>query len=89
MGAAQACIDDLTFAMEADETARIVRTHKPSVNGTEKPRHLFTVTLMRGENLFGKGLSKPADAFVVISDKETGDRLLKSRTILGAEDPRW
>jgi len=86
MSAAQACLEDLSLAMEADVTTRIVQTR---INGVEKLRHIFTVTVMRGENLLGKGLNKPADAFVIITDRETGDRLLKSRTVLGAEDPRW
>ncbi len=89
IGAAKACLEDLIFALEAEETARIVKTHKPKTNDVEKPRNLFTITLMRGDNMFGKGLSKPADAFIVITDRENGERLLKSRTVLGAEDPRW
>lgn len=82
MGAAQISLDDLVFAMEAEETARIV---KPASNA--KQRHVFSVTVMRGENLLGK--SKAADAFVVISNRMTNERHLKTRTILGAEDPRW
>ena len=88
MGAAKACLDDLVFAMEAEETARIVKTHKRLSNGGDKSRLIFSVTVMRGENLLGKGL-KSADAFVIITDPETGERLLKSRTVLGVEDPRW
>jgi len=72
MSAAQACLEDLSLAMEADVTTRIVQTHKPRINGVEKLRHIFTVTVMRGENLLGKGLNKPADAFVIITDRETG-----------------
>lgn len=89
MGAAKACLGDLIFAMEAEETARIVKQHKPKTNGETKLRHVFTLTVMRGENLFGKGLNKPADSFLVVTDRETGERLLKSRTVLGAEDPKW
>ena len=89
MGAAQICLEDLMESMEAEETARIVTAHKPRAIGGERPRHIFSITLMRGENLLGKGFSKPADAFVVITDGETSERLLKSRTILGVEDPRW
>lgn len=82
MGAAQISLDDLVFAMEAEETARIV---KPS--SAAKPRCLFSVTVMRGENLQGK--SKAADAFVCVTDRVTNGRLLKSRTVVGVEDPRW
>lgn len=82
MGAAQISLDDLVFAMEAEETARIV---KPATSA--KPRCLFSVTVMRGENLLGK--SKAADAFVCVTDRVTNGRLLKSRTVVGAEDPRW
>lgn len=82
MGAAQISLDDLVYAMEAEETARIVR---PATSG--KQRYVFSVTVMRGENLLGK--SKAADAFVVITNRMTSERHLKTRTVLGAEDPRW
>lgn len=82
MGAAQISLDDLVYAMEAEETSRIV---KPATSG--KQRYVFSVTVMRGENLLGK--SKAADAFVVITNRMTGERHLKTRTVLGAEDPRW
>lgn len=82
MGAAQISLDDLVYAMEAEETARIV---KPTTSA--KPRYVFSVTVMRGENLLGK--SKAADAFVCVADRTTNARLLKSRTVVGAEDPRW
>ncbi|EIW67151.1 hypothetical protein TREMEDRAFT_40715 [Tremella mesenterica DSM 1558] len=86
MGAARISLDDLSFAMEAEETARIINLKpKPS---SQTVRHVFTVNLMRGENLSGKG-NKAPDAFVIINDKESGERYLKSRTMLGAEDPRW
>ncbi len=94
MGAAQISLEDLVFAMEAEETARILRSHKvpngsSSAALTEKTRNVFSVTVMRGENLLAKNLTKPADGFVVVVDKETGERVLKTRTVLGAEDPRW
>lgn len=82
MGAAQISLDDLVYAMEAEETARIV---KPTTSA--KLRYVFSVTVMRGENLLGK--SKAADAFVCVADRTTNARLLKSRTVVGAEDPRW
>lgn len=82
MGAAQISLDDLVYAMEAEETARIV---KPSASG--KQRYVFSVTIMRGENLLGK--TKAADAFVCVTTLSGSERLLKSRTVLGAEDPRW
>ncbi|ORY25540.1 hypothetical protein BCR39DRAFT_543937 [Naematelia encephala] len=92
MSAAQVCLEDLVYALEAEDTARIVKEHKLSsgISASDKPgRNVFTVTVMRGENMLGKGLGKPADAFVTVVDRETGERLVKSRTILGAEDPRW
>lgn len=82
MGAAQISLDDLVYAMEAEETARIV---KPSTAG--KQRCVFSVTVMRGENISGK--SKAADAFVCVTTRNGSERLLKSRTVIGAEDPRW
>ncbi|KAL7418776.1 hypothetical protein Q5752_006459 [Cryptotrichosporon argae] len=90
MGAAQVSLDDLAFAMEADETARIVREHRLSVVGNDKPtRSVFSVTVLRGGGLLGKSQTKPADAFVAVTDKETGERLIKTRTVLAAEDPKW
>ena len=89
MVVAQSSLADLGFAMEAEETARIVKTHKLPSAQAEKSTNVFTVMIMRGENLLGKGLNKPADAFVHVTDKESGERLLKTRTVLGAEDPRW
>ena len=90
MGAARACLEDLIYAMEAEDTARIIKSHKAPMHGGEKlqHRHVLSVKVIRGENLLGRG-SKPADGFAVITDKESGERLLKSRTVLGAEDPRW
>lgn len=82
MGAAQISLDDLVYAMEAEETARIV---KPSTSA--KQRYVFSVTVMRGENLFGK--SKEADAFVTVATRSGSERLMKSRTVIGVEDPRW
>ncbi|KAK8843517.1 hypothetical protein IAR55_007177 [Kwoniella newhampshirensis] len=90
MGAAQVSLEDLVFAMEAEETARIVKEHK--LNGAlpdKATRHVFTIIVLRGDSLLGRGLSKAADSFVTVVDKETGERLIKTRTVLGAEDPRW
>jgi hypothetical protein len=89
MGAAQVCLDDLHFALEAEETARIVREHKLPNGPPEKNRNVFTVTIMRGEGILGKGSNKGADGFVTVTDKETGERLIKTRTVLGQEDPKW
>lgn len=92
MAAARACLEDLAYAMEADETARIVKEHrlKTGLTTADKPaRYLFTITLSRGENLLAKGLSKPADAFVCVMDPSAGQRIHKSKTILGQLDPHW
>jgi hypothetical protein len=89
MGAAQVCLDDLLFALEADETARIVKEHKLPNGPPERTRHVFTVMVLRGENILTRGLVKGADGFVVVTDKETGERLIKTRTVLGQEDPKW
>lgn len=88
MGAAQICLDDLVFALEAEDTARIVKQNKPP-GVPERARHVFSVTIMRGEGILTKGLGKGADGFVVVTDTQTGERLIKTRTVLGQEDPRW
>lgn len=91
MGAAQISLEDLVVTMEADDTARILKSHKlPSGQTPDKTgRNVFSVTVMRGENLLARNSSKPADGFVVVTDKDNGERVLKTRTVLGAEDPRW
>ncbi|WVQ64082.1 uncharacterized protein L199_002241 [Kwoniella botswanensis] len=89
MSAAKQSLEDLMYAMEAEDTARIVKSVKSNTANDKSTRHVFTVTVLRGENLIGRGGSKPADGFVIVTDKETGERLIKTRTILGAEDPRW
>lgn len=91
MGAAQVCVDDLVFAMEAEDTTRVLQSNKsPRLGGVkEPPRHTFSITILRGENLLGKAQNKGADGFVTITDRETGERYIKTRTVLGAEDPRW
>lgn len=90
MGAAQTCLEDMSFAMEAEDTARIIKAHHLSGAQPDKAiRHVFTVTILRGENLLGKGLIKAADGFVVVLDKQSGDRCIKTKTVLGTEDPKW
>jgi hypothetical protein len=88
MGAAQICLDDLVFALEAEDTARIVKQNKPP-GVPERSRHIFSVTIMRGEGILNKNLGKGADGFVTVTDAQTGERLIKTRTVLGQEDPRW
>ncbi|ODO07655.1 cytoplasmic protein [Cryptococcus wingfieldii CBS 7118] len=90
MGAAKTCLEDLTFALEAAHTARIVKSHHLDTPHTERNvNHVFTVTVVRGQGLLGRGLKGGADAFVVVLDKGTGERRIKTKTILGAEDPKW
>jgi hypothetical protein len=93
MGAAKACLEDLMIAMEADESARIVKEHNLKTNSKSNQdklaNNLFTVTVSRGEDLLSKGLSKPADSFVTITDRSNGHRLFKSNTVLGQVDPSW
>lgn len=89
MGAAKVCLDDLVFALEAEETARIVKEHKLPNGPPETKRNVFSVTILRGEGILTRALNKGADGFVVVTDKETGERLIKTRTILSQEDPKW
>ncbi|KIR25299.1 cytoplasmic protein [Cryptococcus deuterogattii 99/473] len=90
MGAAKTCLEDMSFAMEAEDTARIIKAHHLSGAQPDKAiRHLFAVTILRGENLLGKGLVKAADGFVVVLDKQSGERCIKTKTVLGTEDPKW
>ncbi|KAL1411961.1 hypothetical protein Q8F55_002954 [Vanrija albida] len=87
--AARALLEDLAFTLEADETSRIVK--EKGLKGVNAPpvRHRFVITVIRGQNLLTKSSAKAADAFVCIVDKDSGERLFKSRTVLEAEDPKW
>lgn len=94
MGAAKVSVDDLMHAMEADETSRIVRDHQLRTGTTaakDKPaRYIFQITVSRGENLLGKGLSKAADAFVSVHDTSDGTtRVHKTNTLISQIDPMW
>ncbi|ADV25829.1 cytoplasmic protein [Cryptococcus gattii E566] len=90
MGAAKTCLEDMSFAMEAEDTARIIKAHHLSGAQPDKAiRHVFTVSILRGENLLGKGLVKAADGFVVVLDKQSGERCIKTKTVMGTEDPKW
>lgn len=88
MGAANLCVDDLAHLMEADESARVVREHKLADAFPRPKQYRFSVTVLRGQNLLTKS-AKPADALVTVTDKATGERLFKSRTVLETEDPKW
>ena len=91
MGAAKVCVEDLLYAMEAEDTAKIVKERTPRIGTVQDKnlRHTFTVTISRGQNLLGRAQHKGADAFVVVNDRELGERLIKTSTVLGAEDPKW
>jgi hypothetical protein len=47
----------------------------------------FTVTILGGENLHTKQ-GKSIEAFVVVAERDTGERVLKTRTVSG-DDARW
>lgn len=81
-------------AIGADETARIVREHKLKIRGVQRnedtiARYLFSVNVVRGENLLNKNLGKPADAFVTLQDVTSSTRVLKTGTVIGRIDPTW
>lgn len=88
MGAAGEFIDDLSYALDADGSARVLREHLSTAN-SPAPRQIFTVQVLRGQNILTRGSAKPADSFVAVYDLDTGERLFKSRTVLETEDPKW
>lgn len=47
----------------------------------------FTITILGGENLHTKQ-GKSVEAFVVVAERETGERVLKTRTVPG-DGARW
>lgn len=86
MGAAGQFIDDLARALEADQSARVLREHK--LAPTSAPRQVFSIQVLRGQHILTRD-AKPADAFVTVTDTASGSRLFKSRTQLESEDPKW
>lgn len=88
LNAAQEYLEELGYQMEAEETERIIRQKGPGGANDRAARHVFAVTVLRGQNLL-TGSAKPADAFVTVVDKESSERLFKSRTVLETEDPKW
>lgn len=88
MSACATSLDDLMTAIGPEETTRLVRT-KTRGDVDQAIKYPFVVGITRGQNLLGKGQGKAADAFCVIADNQSGERLIKTRTVLGVEDPRW
>ncbi|GMK58894.1 hypothetical protein CspeluHIS016_0603360 [Cutaneotrichosporon spelunceum] len=82
MRTAGSFIDDLSYALEAEQTAQLLRASKTAVLG----KLVFSVRVVRGQGLLTRS-SKPANAFVSVFDGPV--RLFKSRTVLDAEDPAF
>ncbi|WOO80435.1 putative protein [Vanrija pseudolonga] len=89
MKASRSLLEDLAYTLEADETARIVKEKGLQGVSTQPARHCFVISVIRGQNLLTKSSTKAADAFVAVVDRDTGERLFKSRTVLETEDPKW
>lgn len=91
MIAAKQCTEDLGYALDAAETSRIVKEHrladKVALNGGAK--YEFHVVVGRGENLYGKSLTHPADAFVTVFESGSTTRLHKTKTVMSQIDPTW
>ena len=95
MSAAGRAVDGLGDKLLMD-TASIRSPDSPAVGLPGSPsagrRELagpasFSVTVLGGENLHTKQ-GKSIEAFVVIQERDTGERVLKTRTVSG-DDARW
>lgn len=91
MIAAKQCTEDLGYALDAAETSRIVKEHHLTnkVPHTGNAKYEFHIVIGRGENLYGKNLSSPADAFVTVFESGTSTRIHKTKTVMSQIDPTW
>jgi hypothetical protein len=91
MIAAKQCTEDLGYALDAAETSRIVKEHHLTnkVPHTGNAKYEFHIVIGRGENLYGKNLSNPADAFVTVFESGTPTRIHKTKTVMSQIDPTW
>lgn len=94
MIAAKQCTEDLAYALDSAEISRIVKEHR-SKSGMTSPqaagsaKYTFHIVIERGENLYGRNLSAPADAFVVVSESAAATRVHKTKTVMSQIDPTW
>lgn len=86
MGACCTGVEDLLVAVDYEDAARYIPAKLRQ--GTTSSTQTFEITVGRGMILLGKGQNK-MDAFCVITDKATGQRLMKTRTVLSGEEPSW
>lgn len=94
MIAAKQCTEDLGYALDAAETSRIVKEHRlkadnitPHAAGSHK--YDFHIVIGRGENLYGKNMAHPADAFVTVFESGSSTRIHKTKTVMSQIDPTW
>ncbi|KAJ9107899.1 hypothetical protein QFC19_002642 [Naganishia cerealis] len=92
--AAKQCTEDLAFALDAEETSRIVKEHRlrtgaPMQRTGTDAKYDFHIVLGRGENLYAKNLATPADAFVSVFEAGNSTRLHKTSTVMSRIDPTW
>jgi hypothetical protein len=91
MIAAKQCTEDLGYALDAAETSRIVKEHRLAdrVAHTGNAKYEFHIVVGRGENLYGKSLTHPADAFVTVFESGSTTRIHKTKTVMSQIDPTW
>lgn len=94
MVAAKQCTEDLGIALESAETSRIVKEHRSkagitSAHAAGTAKYTFRVVIERGDNLYSKSLTNPADAFVVVNASGSNIRIHKTKTVMSQIDPTW
>lgn len=92
--AAKQCTEDLGYALDAEETSRIVKEHRLKTGTANQgkgadAKYDFHIVVGRGENLYSKNLANPADAFVSVFELGNTTRLHKTGTVMSRIDPTW
>ncbi|KAJ9121626.1 hypothetical protein QFC22_002246 [Naganishia vaughanmartiniae] len=92
--AAKQCTEDLGYALDAEETSRIVKEHRLKTGTANQgkgadAKYDFHIVVGRGENLYSKNLATPADAFVSVFESGNTTRLHKTSTVMSRIDPIW
>lgn len=77
----------LSAQMDADACAAAL-TNLQIEDGDDDRGRTYTITIQAASGLFKRN-GKPADAFISIYDRSTGERVLKTETVFGDANPRF
>lgn len=80
-------IPRLSSQMDAEECAAVL-TNLQIEDSEDNRGRTYTVTIQAASGLFKRN-GKPADGFVSVYDRSTGERILKTETVFGDANPRF